>query len=612
MSTSLGLLKSIVGEERVVDDKVSLLCYSSDMSPFAYTPDAVVLPRSREDVVEVVKYANESRTPIIPRGAGTSVTGAILPRRGGVVLDFTRMSSIKEVRVEDLVAVVEPGVVLDRLNAELAKHGLFFPPDPGSSSACTIGGMVGTNASGVRAAKYGTTRNWVLGLEVVLASGEVVRTGWPVVKHSTGYDLTQLFIGSEGTLGVVTEAVLKLAPIPPYKVTVTVFFDELGLAGRAVTAILLSGVRPAAMELLDRTCLSVVNEVFKLGLPSREGFIVLELDGTRGSVEEEMRKVKGVADRLGAKDYSWTDDPKESLKLWAARKALVPALAKVKEGHVLVPLAEDPSFPISEIEGAIRDFQALSAKYGLTTATFGHAADGNLHPVMIVDPADPDQWGRMLKMEEEIFEIVLRRRGALSAEHGIGLSKSPFARRALGGGLEVMRSLKRALDPNGILNPGKMGLDVESREDPVNLYYAYLSRLRGELQALRRAYEAVRCFRCGFCRAVCPTFNHYFVESKGARGRVVLSYYFLGGLVEASEALRQAYDQCTLCGHCVQVCPPGVKVVDIVEQVRRDLAAKGFISPVHRALGENILKYGNIYGLDNAARGELAKELRGG
>ncbi|MEM4700299.1 MAG: FAD-linked oxidase C-terminal domain-containing protein [Candidatus Nezhaarchaeales archaeon] len=604
---ALAFLRRVVGEERVVADRVSLLCYSSDMSPFTYAPDAVVFPKSRDEVVEVVKYANESKVPIVPRGAGTSVTGAILPRRGGVVVDFTRMNSIKEVRERDLVAVVEPGVVLDELNAELSKYGLFFPPDPGSSPACTIGGMVGTNASGVRAAKYGTTRNWVLGLEVVLASGQVLRTGWPVVKHSTGYDLTQLFVGSEGTLGVVTEVMLRLAPIPPYKVTMTMSFDELGLAGRAVTEILLSGVRPAAMELLDRVCLDVVNEVFKLGLPRREGFIVMELDGTRRSVEEEVELVKRAAARVGARDLSWTDDPKESLKLWAARKALVPALARVREGYVLVPLAEDPSFPISEIEGAIRDFQAVSSKYGLVTATFGHAADGNLHPVMIIDPADPEQWDKALKMEEEIFNIVVRRRGALTAEHGIGMAKSPFARLSLGGGLDVMREIKKSLDPNNIMNPGKLGLDVESREDEGNLLYAYMYRLRGELQALRRAYEAVRCFRCGFCRSVCPTFKHYAVESRGARGRVLLSYYFLTGRVEPSEELRQVYDLCTVCGHCIEACPPGVRVVDIIEQMRRDLAARGLINPTFKALGENVLRHGNIYGLDNSAREELIR-----
>ncbi|MCX8204670.1 MAG: FAD-binding protein [Candidatus Nezhaarchaeota archaeon] len=612
MVSVLDFLRKVAGEDRVVADRVSLLCYSSDMSPFTYTPDAVVFPKSRDEVVEIVKYANENKVPIIPRGAGTSVTGAILPRRGGVVVDFTKMNSIKEVSDKDLVAVVEPGVILDRFNAELAKYGLFFPPDPGSSPACTIGGMVGTNASGVRAAKYGTTRNWVLGLEVVLANGEVVRTGWPVVKHSAGYDLTQLFIGSEGTLGVVTEVMVKLAPIPPYKVTITMYFDDLGLAGRAVTEMLLSGVRPAAMELMDKVCLSVVNEVFKLGLPSREGFIVMELDGTKRSVEEEMRIAREVANRVGARDFSWTDDPKESLRLWMARKALVPALARVKEGHVLIPLAEDPSFPISEIEGAIRDFQAMGSKYGLITATFGHAADGNLHPVMIIDPADPEQWNKMLKMEEEIYGIAARRRGSLTAEHGIGLAKSPFARRSLGRGLDLMRWVKRSFDPNNIMNPGKLGLDVESRDDPGNLFYAYLSRLRGEFQALKRAYEAIRCFRCGFCRAVCPTFEYYAVESRGARGRVLLSYYFLAGHVEPSEDLMQVYDLCTVCGHCVQACPPGVKIVDIIEQMRRDLATRGFINPTFKALGENVMKHGNIYGLDNSAREELARELRGG
>lgn len=605
-------LKQIVGENRVVSDEVSLLCYSSDMSPFIYIPSAVVLPKTVEEVVEIVNYARETKTPIVPRGAGTSVIGAILARRGGIVVDFTLMNALREIKPDDLTAIVEPGVVLDVLNAELAKYSLFFPPDPGSSPACTIGGMINTNASGIRAAKYGTTRNWVLKLKVVLADGRIVDTGWPVMKVSTGYDLTQLFIGSEGTLGLVVEAMLKLAPIPPYRATVTMFFDELAQAGRTVTSILLAGVRPAAMELMDRTCLNVVNEVFKLGLPDREGFIVMEVDGSYGSVNEELKKVKEVAAKTGARDLAWTDDPKESLKLWTARKALVPSLARIKGGYVLVPLVEDPCLPISEIEGAIRDFQALGKKYGLLTATFGHVADGNIHPTMIINPAYPEEWKKALEMEKEILEVVLKHRGALSAEHGIGISKIPFARRSLGIGLDLMRDIKKALDPYNIVNPGKMGLDVESREDPENLFYAYLSRLRGEFQALKRAYEAIKCFRCGFCRGVCPTFNKWYVESMGARGRVLLSYYLITGWLKPSNKLREAFDLCTVCGHCIQVCPPGVKVVDIIEKARKDLTDGGYINPAHRTMAESILRYGNIYGLSNEPRRELVKELAGG
>ncbi len=605
-------LKSIVGEDRIISDEVSLLCYSSDMSPFMYMPDMVIFPEFIKEVVEIVNYARETKTPIVPRGAGTSVIGAVLARNGGIVVDFTRMDEVKEVKPDDLVAVVEPGVVLDKLNAELAKYGLFFPPDPGSSSVCTIGGMICTNASGIRAAKYGTTRSWVLGLEVVLANGKVLKTGWPVIKQSTGYDLTQLFIGSEGTLGVVTEAVLKLSPIPPYRATIAMSFDELSRAGRAVTAIILAGIKPAAMELMDKACLGVVNEVFKLGLPDYEGFIIMELDGSRGSVDEELKKVKEVADKVGVKDLTWTDDPKESLRLWTARKALVPSLARVKEGYVLIPLAEDPGIPISEIEGAIRDFQALGSKYGLLTATFGHVADGNIHPIMIIDPANPEEWDKALNMEKEAFNVVLKHRGALSAEHGIGLSKVPFVRRALGEGLDLMRDIKKSLDPYNILNPGKMGLDVETREDPKNLFYSYLFKLKGELQALKRAYGIIKCFRCGFCRSVCPTFNKWFIESMGARGRMLLSYYFLAGRVEPSVKLREVFDLCTLCGHCIQVCPPGIKIVEVIEGIRSDLTTKGYVNLIHRSLCENIMKYGNVYGLSNEARRKLAKELSEG
>ncbi|MEM2213347.1 MAG: FAD-linked oxidase C-terminal domain-containing protein [Candidatus Nezhaarchaeales archaeon] len=602
-------LEEIVGVGDVLTADEDLLCYSSDMSPLMYKPDVLVFAKSTEEVSRVLSYANRNRIPVTPRGAGTSVVASVLPRRGGIVLDLTKMDRVKEVRPEDLYAVVEPGVVLDRFNLELAKYGLFFPPDPGSSSTCTLGGMAATNASGIRAAKYGTMKDWVYGLEVVLANGDVLRVGSPVPKASSGYNLVQLFIGSEGTLGVITELTLKLAPLPPYRATLSAYFDSLENAGRAVTEILLAGVRPAAMELLDRSSIRVINEVFKLGVPEFEGLIVMELDGAKESVLNEIDRSTEACRKWGGRDIVWTDDPTRSMALWRARKALVPSLARLKAGYTIIPLAEDPGLPISQIADTIKECQRIGEKYGIGLTFFGHLGDGNLHPVMLIDPTDPEQWGKVVKVEEEIINVLLRRRGVLSAEHGIGVVKSPFVGRTLGLGLEVMRRIKQALDPNNILNPGKMGLEGLEREDPSSSYYALLKAVKEgmALQALKN--EIIKCFRCGFCRAACPTFNYAKREPFNARGRVLLAYFYLTGRLNPSEKLLELFSFCTLCAHCTMVCPPGVKVAEIIEAAKRDLASSGFVKEGHRAIARNIVETGNIYGSDPHGRDELAVSL---
>jgi glycolate oxidase len=602
-------LEKIVGKENVKDDIVELLCYSSDMSPFTYKPNFIVLPKTTDEVSKILRLANAHRIPVTPRGAGTSVVGAILPRKGGIILDLTKMDKIKELKVEDLYVVVEPGVVLDKLNKTLSKHGLFFPPDPGSSLACTVGGMAATNASGVRAVKYGTTRDWVLGLEVVLANGEIFKTGKPVLKTSSGYNLVQLFVGSEGTLGVITELTLKVHPIPSYKATVSVYFDQLENAGRAVTDILLAGVKPAAMELMDKTCINVINQAFNLNLPETEGLVIIELDGNMQGVKQDIETIEKICMQRGGREIEWTDDPRRSERLWSARKVLVPSLARLKEGNIIVVLAEDPGLPISEMEEAIKEFQKISKKYGIIIATFGHTGDGNIHPLMIINPDNPEEWKKVWQIEKELIVTVLKRKGTLTAEHGIGLSKIPFASPGLGISLEIMKKIKKTLDPNNILNPGKMGLDTDIRKDPDNLFYQKLRKVKMELFLARFRNDIIKCFKCGLCRAVCPTFNGTKMESANARGKVLLAYFLLTGQLEPSEKVLEAFNKCTLCAHCTLTCPPGIRVAEIVEHARRDLADRGFIHPLHKAMADNIIKHGNPFGKDAVSRDELAKSL---
>lgn len=603
-------LEGIVGKENVKVDRVDLLCYSSDMTPYKYEPDILVFPTSTEEVSKILRFANSRKIAVTTRGAGTSVVGGVLPRRGGIVLDMTKMDKIKEVKVEDLYVVVEPGVVLDKLNKVLLPYGLFFPPDTASSSACTVGGMAATNASGVHAMKYGTTKDWILGLEVVLADGMVVKTGTPVFKTSSGYNLTHLFVGSEGTLGVITELTLKVIPLPPYKVTVTVSFGNIENAGKASTDIILAGVRAAAMELMDGTCIGVINEVFNLDLPKAEGLMFIELDGHEKSVKGEIKKVTEICRKRGGRNIEWTDDPQESEKIWEARKALVASLARLKEGYALTHFAEDPGFPISEVKDAIKEFQKISEKHGITIATFGHTGDGNIHPVMIINPDDPQEWRKVKLVEKEFMDVILRKRGTISAEHGMGLCKIPFARAGLGASLSVMKKIKEALDPNHILNPGKMGLDTEEREEPGHFLYQDSAKIRRDLFLEKYKNEITKCFRCGLCRATCPTFSQTKVESAGARGKVLLSYFLLTGQLEPSEKLLEAFNLCTMCTHCTMTCLAGVKVAEIVEAARRDLATRGFVHPVHRTIAEKILKYNNVFSENATPKAELAKSLK--
>jgi glycolate oxidase len=603
-------LEGIVGKENVKIDRVDLLCYSSDMTPYKYEPEILVFPKTTEEVSEILRFANSCKIPVTTRGAGTSVVGGVLPRRGGVVLDMTKMDKIKKVAVEDLYAVVEPGVVLDKLNKVLFSHDLFFPPDTGSSSTCTIGGMAATNASGVHAVKYGTTKDWILGLEVVLADGRVVKAGAPVFKTSSGYNLTHLFVGSEGTLGVITELTLKLNPLPPYKATISVFFDDLEKASKASTNIILAGVRPAAMELMDKTCIEVINEVFNLGLPKAEGLLLVELDGHKKDVKEGIEEVIEICRKMEGKNIEWITDPKKYEKIWEARKALIASLARLKEGYVLIHFAEDPAFPLSEVENAIKKFQKISKKYGITVATFGHTGDGNLHPVMIINPDDPEEWRKVKLVEKEFMGVLLKKGGTISAEHGIGMSKIPFARTSLGTSLDIMKNIKEVLDPNNILNPGKMGLDTEEREDPGHFLYQYSTKVRKGFFLKKYKNEITKCFRCGLCRATCPTFNQTKVESANARGKVLLSYFLLTGQLKPSERVLEAFNLCTLCMHCTITCPAGVNVAEIVETARRDLATKGFIHPAHRAIAKNILNFNSVFGENTTPKAELAESLK--
>ena len=450
-------LIEIVGKDNFTDQLEELVPYSYDASMNVHRPDAAVWPESTEQVSKIVKFANEYKIPVIPRGAGTSLSGGVIPIKGGMIMDLSRMNRILEMSIENRYARVQAGVVCDDLNRALAKYGFTFPPDPASSSVSTIGGNVATNAGGIKGAKYGTTRDYVLGLQVVLPTGEIMETGSYTMKCVSGYDLSKLFIGAEGTLGVITEVTLKINPIPRYAMTAVATFTRLEDAGKAISQTMTSGILPSVMEILDRVTLKSIKENTDIDLPEAEAMILTETDGyTWEEVEAQMEVILNILNQNNPSTINTAKDEKDRLNLWKARKSAYATLARISNSFVL----DDVTVPVSRIPELLVGIQGISQRYGMVVATFGHAGDGNLHPQILYDEYDPEQVEKVEKVEEEIFRLAISLKGTLSGEHGIGLSKANYMT------LEhdpvemaLMKKIKRALDPNNIMNPGKRALD---------------------------------------------------------------------------------------------------------------------------------------------------------
>jgi len=450
-------LKDIVGSVNFTDSLIDLIAYSKDASEFKHRPDAAVWPTSTKQISAILKLANQEKFPVVARGAGTSLTGLVVPQQGGVILDLGRMNKIIEIRIEDRLAIVQPGVVYADLERALAAHGFFFPPDPASGAVCTLGGNVATNAGGIKGAKYGTTKDYVLGLEVVLADGEVLRTGSQCMKSVSGYDLTRLFVGSEGTLGVVTEITLKINPKPPLTSTALATFADLEDAGRAVSEVMRSGILPRALEVVDQQTLVAINQNTNLNLPEVEALLVVETDGyTKEENDFQLAKIIDIFKKHHAKGIKKAETQQEAEALWTARKSAYGVMARINYNLFV----EDLSVPISKVPDMLRVIADLARKYDLKIPTVGHAGDGNLHPVISFDGTDPEEVKRVEKASQEIFKKVIEMGGTLTGEHGIGLAKAPFMHMEHDdAAMRVMRSLKRLFDPNNILNPGKMALD---------------------------------------------------------------------------------------------------------------------------------------------------------
>lgn len=448
-------LITIVGPENVQDSKASLLAYSYDATPgFQSFPDIVVSPKNKQEISEIVKLCNENQIPIVPRGSGSNLSAGTTPLHGGVVLLMKHLNNIIEIDEENLTVRTQPGVITQDLIQAVEVKGFFYPPDPSSMKISQIGGNISENSGGLRGLKYGVTRDYVMGLEVVLPNGEIIRTGGKLAKDVAGYDLTRLFIGAEGTLGIVTEATLKLIPKPETKKTMLALYQDIDAAARTVSAIIANRIIPATLEFLDQPTLKAVEDFAQVGLPTDvKAILLIEQDGNESVVNADMDKIAAICNQNKAVRVTIAETKEEAEALTSARRAALSALARLRPTTIL----EDATVPRSEIANMVKAIEEIAERNQVNICTFGHAGDGNLHPTCLTDIRDKEEMARVEKAFEEIFKKAIELGGTITGEHGVGAMKLPYLHLKAGeAGIEVMRGIKQALDPNQIMNPGKI------------------------------------------------------------------------------------------------------------------------------------------------------------
>jgi len=448
--------EKILGKENVFSSEADRQSYSYDSAVLQpVIPSIVVRPQTIDQLGETVKRFYDLGVPMTVRGAGTNLSGGTIPDTPETAVILTNaLTKILEINEEDLYAVVEPGVVTAVLASEVSKRGLFYPPDPGSQSVSTMAGNIAENAGGLRGLKYGVTKDYVMGLEFFDATGELVKSGARTVKCVTGYNLTGLMIQSEGTLGIISQAILKLVPPPKASKAMMAVFDDIIAASEAVAAIIAAHVIPCTMEFLDNTTIVMVDDYTKAGLPREAAAILLiELDGHPAQVEDESTVVVDVLKKCGAKEVRIARDVAEKLKLWEARRMALPVLARARPTTIL----EDATVPRSKIPAMMRAIEDIGKKYKLTIGTFGHAGDGNLHPTILCDKRDKEEFHRVEEAIDELFDVALKLGGTLSGEHGIGIAKSKWMEKETSKGTILFsKRLRKALDPKSLLNPTKL------------------------------------------------------------------------------------------------------------------------------------------------------------
>ena len=454
----LDYLSNIVGKENIYSDKAHLIAYSYDATRERFEADAVIFPRHEEDVSDILRYCNEHRIVIVPRGAGSGFTGGALPSSGGIVLALEKhMNKILEIDMQNMVAVVQPGVINMDLQKAVEELGLFYPPDPASQDYSTIGGNVNENAGGMRAAKYGITKDYVMAIRAVRPNGAIIKAGKRTIKDVAGYNIAGILIASEGTLAVTTEVTLKLIAKPKLTKTAMGIFDSVSQAMEAVYKTMASGITPVAMEFLDNLTIRAVEKTFNKGLPIEAGAIlVTDVDG---NLEEDLNfqlaKIEEVFKENGCSEFQIAQNDKEATDLWFARRNASPALSVYGSKK----LNEDVTVPRSVLPQLLEKFYAIAEKYQVNIPCFGHTGDGNVHTNVMVDGKDPEQVKIAYQAIKEVFQATIDLGGTLSGEHGIGLAKAPYMRMAFSEDeMQLFQDIKNAFDPNNILNPNKMGL----------------------------------------------------------------------------------------------------------------------------------------------------------
>jgi glycolate oxidase len=446
-------LKKIVGKDYVYENLEKRICYSYDATRLEYIPELVVKPSSENEIVEILKLANQYSIPVYPRGAGTGMSGGSLPIKGGISLVLTRMNRIIEINSNNLTAKVEPGVVTYNLQKEVEKFGLFYPPDPASVKFSTIGGNIAESAGGLRCLKYGTTKDYVLKIRAVLPTGEIITTGAETMKSVVGYDLTRLLVGSEGTLAIFTEITLKLIPLPEFRRTMMVTFKNFLEAGKTVSQIIKNRIIPSAMEFIDEEGINCLKNYAYPDLPQAGAFLLIELDGSEEEVIRNLEKIKHVCAENKSQRIEVSSNEKEAEKLWEIRRSISPALYQIAPHKI----NEDICVPRNKIPEMIEKISQISKESNLKIITFGHAGDGNIHVNIMTDLDKAGEKEKVEKAVKTLFQITLEFGGTISGEHGIGITKKPYLPMEIPQKeIELMRKIKNIFDPNNILNPGKI------------------------------------------------------------------------------------------------------------------------------------------------------------
>jgi len=454
-------LIEIVGKEHVSTEKADLICYSYDATQKQFLPEVVVHTGTAEEIARIMRLANEESIPVFPRGAGSGFTGGSLPTAGGIVLVTTRLDRIIEIDEENLVATVEPGVVTGQFQKAVEKLGLFYPPDPASLKFSTLGGNVAECAGGPRCVKYGVTKDFILGLEVVTPTGEIITTGGPTMKGVVGYDLTKLMCGSEGTLGIITRIIIKLLPLPEAKKTMLVLFDSIDGAAQAVSDIIRGKIIPTTLEFMDAATIDCVRQATDLDVPTTaKAVLIIEVDGERDMIERQAKKIGEIVKPLGVVETRIAETNAESEALWQIRRSVSASLRKVNPDKY----NEDICVPRSKVPEMIRKVEAIATEFAVPIVNFGHAGDGNIHVNIMVDRQQPGEEEKAEKAIEAVFKAALDLGGTMSGEHGVGIMKAPYIPLELSGSVaEYMKTIKKALDPKNVLNPGKIFIENQEQ-----------------------------------------------------------------------------------------------------------------------------------------------------